>query len=116
LTNDRGGDRGTISVSTADRVYRVHARDADSFPWAERLNGLVPTPGEDGWWSFDLEAVRAAGLLPFRSYFAHWVDCIQRDRQPVVTGEEGRASLEIILAGYGSAARRQFVDLRRQTW
>jgi predicted dehydrogenase len=60
--------------------------------------------------------VRATGLRAFSSYFAHWVDCVQNDREPVCTGEEGRASLEIILAGYRSSAERRFVDLRYQTW
>jgi predicted dehydrogenase len=46
----------------------------------------------------------------------HWVDCVQHDTEPVCTGEEGRASLEIILAGYQSAAGRRFVALRYQTW
>jgi hypothetical protein len=31
-------------------------------------------------------------------------------------GEEGRASLEIILAGYESSVERRFIDLKWQTW
>ena len=110
------GDRGSIRTSRAARSYRLQSLDGDSFPWAEHLNGLIPTRGEDGWWRFDLEAVRAARLRPFPNYFAHWVDCLQHDRQPVSPGEEGRASLEIILAGYRSSAERRFVDLEWQTW
>jgi predicted dehydrogenase len=110
------GDRGTIATSSNARTHRVQSLDGDSFPWAEHLNGLVPEKRDDGWWYFDIEQVRTAKLRPFSSYFAHWVDCIQNDREPVTPGEEGRASLEIILAGYESSAERKFVDLKWQTW
>jgi predicted dehydrogenase len=33
----------------------------------------------------------------------HFIDCVQHDKQPVVTGEDGRAVLEIIYAAYASA-------------
>jgi predicted dehydrogenase len=33
----------------------------------------------------------------------HFIDCVQEDKQPVVTGEDGRAVLEIIYAAYASA-------------
>jgi predicted dehydrogenase len=110
------GDRGTIHTSSNARVYRVQSLDAEAFPWADMMNGLVPEKRDDGWWYFDADQVRAARLRAFPSYFAHWVDCIQNDREPVTTGEEGRASLEIILAGYQSSAERRFVDLQYQTW
>lgn len=35
----------------------------------------------------------------------HFIDCVQNDKQPVVTGEDGRAVLEIIYAAYASAAQ-----------
>ena len=110
------GDRGTIHTSSNARTYRVQSLDGDSFPWGDHVNGLLPEKRDDGWWYFDMDTVRAARLREFPSYFAHWVDCVQNDRQPVSTGEEGRASLEIILAGYQSSAERRFVDLRYQTW
>ncbi|HEX2035811.1 MAG TPA: Gfo/Idh/MocA family oxidoreductase [Chloroflexota bacterium] len=110
------GDRGTIHTSSSSRTYRVQTLDGDPAPWAEHLNGLVPTRRDDGWWYFDLEQVRAAQLRQFPNYFAHWVDCLQHSRDPVTPGEEGRASLEIILAGYRSSAERRFVDLEWQTW
>jgi len=34
---------------------------------------------------------------------AHVVDCVQNDREPLVTGEDGRAAMEIIFAAHGSA-------------
>lgn len=35
----------------------------------------------------------------------HFIDCVQYNRQPLVTGEDGRAVLEIIYAAYASAAQ-----------
>jgi predicted dehydrogenase len=32
-----------------------------------------------------------------------FIDCVQNDKQPVITGEDGRAVLEIIYAAYASA-------------
>lgn len=34
----------------------------------------------------------------------HFIECVQKDIQPLVTGEDGRAVLEIIYAAYASAA------------
>ena len=35
----------------------------------------------------------------------HFIDCVQNNEQPLVTGEDGRAVLEIIYAAYASAAQ-----------
>jgi myo-inositol 2-dehydrogenase / D-chiro-inositol 1-dehydrogenase len=39
----------------------------------------------------------------FPQEFAHFVDCVQNDKQPLVTGEDGRAVLEVLCAAYASA-------------
>lgn len=41
----------------------------------------------------------------------HFIDCVQRDKQPYVTGEDGRAVLEIIYAAYASAAHGKKIIL-----
>jgi predicted dehydrogenase len=33
----------------------------------------------------------------------HFIECVREDKQPLVTGEDGRAVLEIIYAAYASA-------------
>jgi len=33
----------------------------------------------------------------------HFIDCVRNDKTPLVTGEDGRAVLEIIYAAYASA-------------
>jgi predicted dehydrogenase len=47
----------------------------------------------------------------FPQEFAHFVDCVANDRQPVETGEDGRAVLEIILGAYQSAGEGRRVAL-----
>ena len=41
----------------------------------------------------------------------HFIDCVRHDKQPVVTGEDGRAVLEIIYAAYASAAEGKKITL-----
>lgn len=41
----------------------------------------------------------------------HFIDCVQQNKQPVVTGEDGRAVLEIIYAAYASAAEGKKIML-----
>ena len=41
----------------------------------------------------------------------HFVDCVQNDTEPLVTGEDGRAVLEMIYAAYHSAKIGQKVNL-----
>ena len=39
----------------------------------------------------------------FPQEFAHFVDCVNNDKEPLVTGEDGKAVLEVIFAAYESA-------------
>jgi predicted dehydrogenase len=41
----------------------------------------------------------------------HFIDCIQNDKEPLVTGEDGRAVLEIIYAAYASAAQGKKISI-----
>lgn len=47
----------------------------------------------------------------FPQEFAHFVDCVADEREPIETGEDGRAVLEIILAAYQSAGEGRRVEL-----
>ena len=47
----------------------------------------------------------------FPQEIAHFVDCVKHDKQPLVTGEDGRAVLEIIFAAYESAGTGRKVML-----
>jgi myo-inositol 2-dehydrogenase/D-chiro-inositol 1-dehydrogenase len=39
----------------------------------------------------------------FHGEMAHFVDCVQNGREPLLSGEDGRAVLEVIFAAYQSA-------------
>jgi len=41
----------------------------------------------------------------------HFIECVQQNKQPLVTGEDGRAVLEIIYAAYASAGEGKKVSL-----
>jgi predicted dehydrogenase len=47
----------------------------------------------------------------FPQEFEHFVDCVKNDKTPLVTGEDGRAVLEVILAAYESAGTGKKVYL-----
>ncbi|SDB51991.1 Predicted dehydrogenase [Flavobacteriaceae bacterium MAR_2010_188] len=51
----------------------------------------------------------------FPQEFEHFVDCVKNDRQPLVTGEDGKAVLEVIFAAYQSAGTGQKVFLPFKT-
>ncbi|MBI2432912.1 MAG: Gfo/Idh/MocA family oxidoreductase, partial [Candidatus Hydrogenedentes bacterium] len=47
----------------------------------------------------------------FHGEMAHFVDCVANNKQPIVTGRDGRAVLEAIFAAYQSAGTGQKVSL-----
>jgi predicted dehydrogenase len=47
----------------------------------------------------------------FPQEMQHFVNCVQRDEQPLVTAEDGRAVLEVIYAAYLSAGTGKAIDL-----
>ena len=51
----------------------------------------------------------------FPQEMAHFVQCVRDDRQSIVTGEDGRATLEIIMAAYASAGQGKKIMLPFET-
>ncbi len=51
----------------------------------------------------------------FPQEMAHFVQCVKEDSEPLVTGEDGRADLEMIFAAYESAGTGKAVQLPFQT-
>ena len=51
----------------------------------------------------------------FPQEMAHFVDCVQHDREPLETGEDGRVVLEMVFAAYQSAGSGQKVSLPFRT-
>ncbi|MEW6237168.1 MAG: Gfo/Idh/MocA family oxidoreductase [Candidatus Omnitrophota bacterium] len=69
----------------------------------------VEKAGSTQGWSFTM--YEEAWNYGFPQEMQHFVDCVREDRQPAVTGEDGRAVLEAIFAAYASAAQGQAVRL-----
>src|SRR3954469_1698938 len=47
----------------------------------------------------------------FPQEIAHFVDCVKHDKQPLVTGDDGRVVLEAIFAAYESAGTGRKIEL-----
>jgi myo-inositol 2-dehydrogenase / D-chiro-inositol 1-dehydrogenase len=69
----------------------------------------VEKAGSTRGWSFTM--YEEAWNYGFPQELAHFVDCVQNGLQPLVTGEDGRAVLEILLAAYASAGLGRKVQL-----
>jgi myo-inositol 2-dehydrogenase/D-chiro-inositol 1-dehydrogenase len=69
----------------------------------------VEKSGSTQGWSFTI--YEEAWNYGFPQEMAHFVSCVRDDRQPLCTGEDGRAVLEAIFAAYESARLGQRVDL-----
>ncbi|NWG12963.1 MAG: Gfo/Idh/MocA family oxidoreductase [Acidobacteria bacterium] len=51
----------------------------------------------------------------FPQEMAHFVDCVKNGKQPLETGEDGRAVLELVCAAYASAGRGRRIELPFRT-
>ncbi len=69
----------------------------------------VEKAGSTRGWSFTIyEELWNYG---FPQEFAHFVDCVQNDKPPQVTGDDGRAVLEVLMAAYASAGSGRKIAL-----
>lgn len=99
------GDKGTIlmDMDSGMRVYAVEGKYS-----------AVTDEGKTEWYVPSEEEMLSS--VPFTNFVEHWVDCIVNNKEPMVTGEEGRASLEIITAAHEASEENRFVDLKYQSW
>jgi predicted dehydrogenase len=51
----------------------------------------------------------------FWGEFDHFVDCVQNDKEPIVTGRDARAVMEVLFAAYESAREGRKVMLPFKT-
>jgi len=95
--DDTAEIHGSEGVAYADVLrgnsIRTYSRKGVSY--------AVEKAGSTVGWSFVMyEEIWNYG---FPQEFQHFVDCVQHDRVPMVTGKDGRAVLELIFAAYESA-------------
>lgn len=95
--DDRAEVHGSKGVAYADLLHgnSIQTYSATGYDYA------VEKAGSTVGWSFTI--YEEAWNYGFHQEMAHFVDCVLHDKQPLVTGEDGRAVLEAIFAAYASA-------------
>ena len=103
--DDRAEVHGTGGVAYADLLHgnAIETYSAQGYDYA------VEKAGSTKGWSFTI--YEEAWNYGFHAEMAHFVDCVQHDRAPLVTGEDARAVLEVIFAAYESARTGRKVEL-----
>jgi predicted dehydrogenase len=103
--DDRAEVHGSHGVAYADllRGNSILTYSDTGYDYA------VEKAGSTRGWSFTI--YEEAWNYGFPQEMAHFVDCVQHDRQPLVTGEDGRAVLEALFAAYASAGSGRKVAL-----
>jgi predicted dehydrogenase len=103
--DDRAEVHGSKGVAYADLLHgnSIRTYSATGYDYA------VEKAGSTKGWSFTI--YEEEWNYGFPQEMAHFVDCALNDKQPLVTGEDGRAVLEVIFAAYESARTGSKVQL-----
>jgi predicted dehydrogenase len=107
--DDRAEVHGSKGVAFADLLHGNAIETYSSVGYDYAVEKAGSTKG----WSFTI--YEEEWNYGFPQEMAHFVDCVRNDRQPQVTGEDGRAVLEVIFAAYESAGTGRKVSLPFQT-
>ncbi len=103
--DDRAEVHGTKGLAYAD-LHHGNALETFSL---DGYDYAVEKAGSTKGWTFTV--YEEEWNYGFPQEMAHFVDCVQNDRPPLVSGEDGRAVLEVIFAAYESARRGRKVEL-----
>jgi predicted dehydrogenase len=103
--DDRAEIHGSQGVAYADLLHgnAIETYSASGYGYA------VEKAGSTKGWSFAM--YEEEWNYGFPQEMQHFVDCVADGQQPLVTGEDGRAVLEVILAAYASAGSGAKVHL-----
>ena len=103
--DDRAEVHGSGGVAYADLLHgnAIETYSTGGYDYA------VEKAGSTKGWSFTI--YEEAWNYGFHAEMAHFVDCVQNDKTPLVTGEDGRVVLEVIFAAYESARTGRKVQL-----
>ena len=95
--DDRAEIHGSKGVAYADLLHgnSIETYSQDGYDYAVEKSG-----GTQGW-SFTI--YDEAYNYGFPQEMAHFVDCVQHDREPLITGEDAKTVLEVLFAAYESA-------------
>ncbi len=103
--DDRAEIHGSRGVAYADLLHgnSIETYSDVGYDYAVEKGGV--TRG----WSFAI--YEEEWNYGFPQEMEHFVDCVAQDKTPLVTGEDGRAVLEVLFAAYQSAGTGQKVQL-----
>jgi len=107
--DDRAEVHGSKGVAYADLL---HGNAIETYS-AEGYDYAVEKAGSTKGWTFTI--FEEEWNYGFHQEMAHFVDCVQNDKPPLVTGEDGRAVLEVIFAAYESARTGRKVEFPFKT-
>jgi predicted dehydrogenase len=103
--DDRAEVHGSKGVAYADLLHGNSIETYSSVGYDYAVEKAGSTVG----WSFTI--YEEAWNYGFHQEMAHFVDCVQHDKQPIVTAEDGRVVLEALFAAYESAGTGRKVAL-----
>ena len=107
--DDRAEIHGSEGVAYAD-VLQGNSIQTYS---TKGVGYAVEKAGNTVGWSFTMyEEIWNYG---FPQEMAHFVDCVKNNKEPLVTGEDGKAVLEVIFAAYESAGTHKKVFMPFKT-
>ncbi|MHA6250719.1 Gfo/Idh/MocA family protein [Oceanobacillus sp. CAU 1775] len=95
------GEKGTVKIGGKNAVYFEHIEIESKTE--EELNNLVEKVKADPF-----------GVPGHQCIIEDMVEAIKEDRDPAVSGIEGRKSLELVLSFYESARRNQPIQLSKE--
>jgi predicted dehydrogenase len=107
--DDRAEVHGSKGVAYADLL---HGNSIETYSQCG-YDYAVEKAGTTKGWPFTI--YEEAYNYGFHQEMAHFVDCVQNDKQPIVTGEDAREVLKIIFAAYESARTGAKVSLPFKT-
>ena len=107
--DDKAEIHGSEGVAYADVL-----QGSSILTYSEKGIGYaVEKAGNTKGWSFTMyEELWNYG---FPQEMAHFVDCVKNDLTPLVTGEDGRAVLEVLFAAYASAGEGKKIKMPFKT-
>ncbi|HZS51983.1 MAG TPA: Gfo/Idh/MocA family oxidoreductase [Bryobacterales bacterium] len=106
----RGGIEDALEIHGSDGViYCDLVRGSSMLTYSEHGYGYAveKAPDTKGWTMPLFDEWLQYG---YPDEMAHFVDCVLNDRQPLETGEDGKAVLEVMFACYESAAAGRRID------
>lgn len=107
--DDRAEVHGSDGVAYADLLHgnAIETYSRGGYDYA------VEKAGSTRGWSFTI--YEEAWNYGFHAEMAHFVDCVQNNKPPLVTGDDARVVLEVIFAAYESARTGRKIELPFRT-